>query len=94
MLPLCNNLQKINVHLSEYCEYVDNCIKVVNLFREYGDEEFHSLFLNVENILNSLGETVKMPRIIGLHTKRNNIPADWPEQYFKKSLFFLDYVKS
>lgn len=78
-----------NVDLSKYCEYVDNCIKIVDSFREYSDEEFHSLFLNVENILNSLEEMVKTPKIIRLHSKRNNISADWPEQYFKKSLSFF-----
>lgn len=86
--------KKMNVDLSKYCEYAENCIKVVDSFCEYSDKEFYSLFLNVDNIINSLEETVKTPRIIRLHTKHNNISAHWLEQYFKKSFFFLDYVKS
>lgn len=68
MLTLCNNVQKMNVDLSKYCEYVENCIKVVDSFCEYNNKKFHSLFLNVDNIINSLEETVKTLKIIRFHT--------------------------
>ncbi|VVC41507.1 Hypothetical protein CINCED_3A023931 [Cinara cedri] len=51
---------------------------------------------SVENVLSLVDETVKMPRLIGQSIHRNNIPADSPEQYYKRSIFlpFLDYFKN
>lgn len=62
-------------------KHVDNCVQVLGFTRENcGDEEFHKLFLDVENILHTLDETIKIPRI-GHLTHRNNIPIKSPEEY-------------
>jgi hypothetical protein len=36
---------------------------------------------------------IEVPRTVGLQTARNNIPADSPEQYYKRSIFlpFIDH---
>lgn len=95
-LPLCKSLQQINVDLSECCQYVNNCMQVINSIHENSEEEFHKLFLDVENVLSLVDETVKMPRLNRQSTYRNNIPADSPEQYYRRSIFlpFFDYFKS
>ena len=73
-LPLCKSLQQTNVDLSECCEYVNNCVQVINSIHENSEEEFHKLFLDVENVLSLVDETVKTPRLIRQSTYRNNIP--------------------
>lgn len=59
------------------------------------EQEFHKLFLEVENVLSLVDETVKMSRLIRQSTRiyRNNIPADSPEKYYKKS-FFCHYFNN
>jgi hypothetical protein len=95
-LTLCKSLQQINVDLSECCEYVNNCVQVINSIHENSEEEFQKLFLDVENVLSLVDETVKTSRLIRQSTYRNNIPADSPEQYYRRSIClpFLDYLKS
>lgn len=61
-LPLCNALQKINCDLSECCENVANCINVVSSFRNNADKEFQNLFLEVENKICLLNESIEIPR--------------------------------
>ncbi|XP_025192657.1 52 kDa repressor of the inhibitor of the protein kinase-like [Melanaphis sacchari] len=80
-LSLCKSLQKINVDLSECCAYVNNCVQVINSIRENSDEEFHKLFLEVENVLSLVDETVKTPRLVRQSIYRNNILADSPEHF-------------
>lgn len=94
-LPLCQSFQQINADLSECCEYINNCVQVINSISENSEEEFHKLILDVENVLCLVDETVKTPRLIR-QSIRNNIPADSTEEYYRRSIFlpFLDYFKS
>jgi len=86
-LPLCKSLQQINVDLYECCEYVNNCVQVINSIHENSEEEFHKLFLDIENVLSLVDKTVKMPRLIRQSTYHNNILEDSPEQYYRRSIF-------
>jgi len=62
-------------------------MQVINSIHENSEEEFHKLFLDVENVLSLVDGTVKMQRLIRQSTYRNNIPADSPEQYYRRSIF-------
>lgn len=63
-LELSKSLQQISVDLSECCQYVNNCVQVINSIHENSEEEFHKVFLDVENVLSLVDEMVKMPRLI------------------------------
>jgi len=94
-LPLCNALQKVNNDLSECCENVENCIQVLSSIRINAVKEFQTLFLEIEQKLNLLDETIQITRITGRQLSRSNTSAKSPEQYYKRTIFipFIDYFK-
>ena len=58
-------------------------------------EEYHGLwFKDIEKMAEKLSVEVKVPRLCGRQINRSNVPADSPEEYFRKSITipFLDHM--
>jgi hypothetical protein len=63
------------------------------------DAAFGSIFVKAEKLLCEVGshhESLVIPRICKLQTRRNNVPHDSPEEYYRRSVFlpFVDHVCS
>jgi hypothetical protein len=90
-LPLSIALQKVNIDLSYCYERVTDVCQIFKKIRKNADDEYKQIFfISKESILEGI---IKVPRTVGLQTARNNIPADSPEQYYKRSIFlpFIDH---
>ena len=79
---------------------IGRVLKSVNLIQSSLDcranvEQFnHQCFERSAKICELLDIEVKKPRICGRHIMRDNVEADCPEDYFRKSITvpFLDYA--
>ena len=75
-----------------------NVIEEVKLLykemRENVEDYFHSVFKHSERMTEAVGQTAKMPRIIGRQVLKSNVAASTPEEYYLKNLAipFLDNV--
>lgn len=69
---------------------------VLSSIRINADIEFQILFLEVEQKLNLLDETIQILRITGCQLSRSNTSAESPEQYYKRTIFipFIDFLKN
>lgn len=56
--------------------------------------KFETIFEEVENIANSIGVEIKMPRVASIQTNRDNYPAKDPKEYFRQAIYIpvLDNV--
>ncbi|CAG2241984.1 unnamed protein product [Mytilus edulis] len=59
--------------------------------RESCDEAFCDVWENVNKMANLVGTEISIPRVCGRQTKRNNVSADTPQQYWMRTLF-IPYV--
>lgn len=59
--------------------------------RESCDEAFCYVWENVNKMANLVGTEISIPRVCGRQTKRNNVSADTPQQYWMRTLF-IPYV--
>ena len=87
--PLSVKLQGVENDIMTALESIDSCAKVLKSFRE-DEAHFSEIFSRLEE---DLGD-VAMPRLSGRQTNRANPPADTPEEYYKRAVFypFVDTV--
>ena len=93
-LSLCKVLQTVNI---DYTECVSNVTKVITIFRTMRQEAntiFSSVFKESNDILEKIDSQITLPRMCSRQTKRSNVPANSPEEYYKRSIFipFVDHL--
>jgi uncharacterized membrane protein len=86
-LPLCKTLQSADTDLASAVSNAENTVSVVKRIRENAEQEFRNIFKSAENLTESSGAIIQMPRLTGKQTHRCNIPANDPEEYYRCSVF-------
>jgi hypothetical protein len=103
-MVLSRSLQKINQDLFDATHSVDYVTKTLKRWRsndsdeqhqEQEDEERHvwhheqfGVFSTAEALAKTADITLKIPRLCHRQSKRNNIHADSPSQYFQRAIWF------
>jgi hypothetical protein len=59
--------------LSSAFSFVKEIIKIFKAKRKISDEGFSNYFINVTKVASKIGEEIKIPKMCGRQTKRNNI---------------------
>jgi len=98
-LPLCKYLQSENMDLSMAIEQVKNVQLIFDNIRINSENEFKLIYEKVKDVVVNVFKNesnITVPRIVEQQNHRGNVPADLPEQYYKRNIFipFLDYVYS
>lgn len=91
-LPLCRELQKINIDLVEALNMAVQVESLVKQIRNQADIEFKEIFMSVTAVCVDIGVDIVMPRISKRQTNRCNITAQSAEEYFRAAIFvpFVD----
>jgi len=91
-LVLSRALQATQLDLRTAVDHACNLRSTLQAWRQSAEEDFSELFNDVENLAGEIGATVQMPRTTKRQTKRDNVPAATPEEYFRRSIYvpFLD----
>jgi hypothetical protein len=86
-LPLCKTLQSADSDLASAVNNAENTVSVVKRIRENAEQEFRNIFKSAENLAETSGAIIQMPRLTGKQTHRCNISANDPEEYYRCSVF-------
>lgn len=85
---LSTYLQNPQYDLSSALEYATDVIKQLKTLREDADEEFHKIFEKSSSKMKNLFDCeIKIPRLAGKQTMRDNYQAETPEEYFRRAIF-------
>lgn len=84
-LPLCIALQKVNIDLSYCYERIEDVRNILIEKRKKSDENFKIIFSECEKAM--CEDKIMVPRTVGKQTSRDNMPANSPEQYYKRTIF-------
>ena len=87
-------LQKTSNDILAAYELVSEVQMDLELLRTNCVEEFHLWFDEVKILADELNIVVTIPRINAREVHRDNIPADTPEEYYRRTLMipFLDHI--
>ena len=92
---LSSLLQGSSMDVVTAYESIEDVKKELSTIRTNADSEFSELFADMKKMATLAGqqddELMRIPRRCGRQTLRNNIEADEPEQYWKRSVF-LPYL--
>ena len=83
---LTNKLQGRNIDITETYESANCCIEDMKYVRENIDNEFDQIFKQAERMTIKLDVQPSLPRKVARQMDQNNVPADTPKEYFKRSL--------
>lgn len=91
-LPLSRYLQTINLDLAAAIDCAIKVEKSLSEMRETADTCFNNIFTSVSNLCEQYDISILKPRTVGRQTHRENMPADSPEEYYRRTIFipFLD----
>jgi hypothetical protein len=64
-LPLCKTLQSADTDLASAVNNAENTVSVVKRIRENAEQKFGNIFKSVENLAESSGTKIQMPRLTG-----------------------------
>lgn len=92
-LPLSKLLQTQNIDLIEAIQNADNLENIIKNTRLNAEREFKIIFNNVKSKCDILNIEIPMPRIVHIQKNKCNIQANFPEDYYRISLFipFIDH---
>lgn len=99
-LTLCKILQSPICDLAAALQHVDLIIKTIEDVRQNIDSKFAKLFLNAQNLLCTVNEEIKIPRITSRQEHRANYNTKDPETYFRITIMipllddFIDQLQS
>ncbi|CAG9840785.1 unnamed protein product [Diabrotica balteata] len=93
-LPLSKYLQTENLDLRLAVESADKTKESLEQLRQNADETFTNIFGQVSALCDEFGVNMSLPRTVIYKTKRNNVPASTPEEYYRRSVFipFFDEI--
>ena len=93
---LSKYLQKANIDFNEAFSYIYSVIERIQERRDSSNEYFSDIYGNAIELCQTFGIEMKTPRNVGRQTHRNNVPADSPEEYYRRAMMipFLDHVIS
>lgn len=93
-VSLSRLLQTPTLDLKRGIDAVKDTMGILEQKRENVDSVFSDLYYEVREILEKLDVQLKMPRLVGRQTKRENHPAQSPEEYYRRSIYIqlLDHV--
>ena len=83
---LTNKLQGRNIDIIEAYESATRSIEGMKYVQESIDNEFDQIFKQAERMAIKLDVQQSLPRSVAKQMHRNNVPADTPKEYFKRSL--------
>lgn len=85
---LSTYLQDPEHDLSSALEYASDVIQQLETLRRHAGEECHKIIERCSSTMKTLFDSeIKIPRFAGKQTKRDNHPAETPEEYFRRSVF-------
>jgi hypothetical protein len=84
---LCVLLQGAETDIIAAYEAVQLILSQLRDVRENAEKKFQSIFERVKVLAAYTGSAITIPRICKRQTMRNNIEADTPESYFRRSAF-------
>ncbi|XP_072395148.1 52 kDa repressor of the inhibitor of the protein kinase-like [Diabrotica undecimpunctata] len=93
-LLLSKYLQTENLDLRLAVESADKTKESLEQLRQNADETFTNIFGQVSALCDEFGVNMSLPRTVIYQTKRNNVPASTPEEYYRRSVFipFFDEI--
>ena len=93
-LPLCTKLQSPSQDITSAIDHIENVVLVMKDLRLNIDKMFSKLFETAKNILHSMNEEIKLPRIICVDKGRDTELNKDPMQYYKITIAisFLDDI--
>lgn len=85
--------KKSNDILAAY-EYVSEVLEEFQEVKSNCETEFHSWYLEIESMADELNIVVATPRINARQSHRSNIPAECPEDFYRRNIVipFLDHI--
>lgn len=97
-LPLARYLQKIDIELSSAIKYTDDVISIFQEMREGKEKqnepgshifkEFSAIFEKAERTMQEVfSSKIDVPRLASKQTKRDNVPHNTPEEYYRRIVF-------
>ena len=93
---IAKKLQKRDSDIAQAYGMIDGAMREILQSREKFDQVWEEWFAIAHNLAENLGTTLKMPRTSRMMKNRSNVPAENPEQYFKRSVGvpFMDNLSS
>jgi len=91
--PLSVQLQSKDLDLAEALRLADGVKEILQGMRTKAEERFHDIFEEPEILCKGIDMEIKMPRRAQQQLYRCNVPAESPEEYFKKAVYipFIDH---
>ena len=65
---------------------VVGCTQYMQHMRQTIDEEIHKIYKQTERLAEKLHVEPKIPRNVVRQMQRNNVPAENPEEYYRRAL--------
>lgn len=91
LLPLSKQLQSKNLDIFEAREMIENMTKVLKVSREEADQEFQKVYTEATALCAKLDIDLKLPRLCGKQTNRENYSVASLDEYFRVSVY-LPYL--
>lgn len=91
--PLSEKMQKVDIDLVECCEHASLLISTFQSLRSEAETEFKSIYEECESLMEIFDFKITTPRTTKRQTHRVNVPADAPEEYYRRAIFnpYLDH---
>ena len=89
---LCKVMQKKSINLLEAVNIAHDIANKLKCLREKAENEFHQLYISVQETAKTQNFILKTPRLTSRQTNRCNIAAETDKKYFRVGIFipFLD----
>ncbi|CAH2013887.1 unnamed protein product [Acanthoscelides obtectus] len=92
-LPLSKQLQTTNFDLGQALDLAESVQNRLLSIRDNAEGEFNQIFKDVKTSCKEMDIEMALPRTNSRQTQRNNVPAEVPEEYFRRA-YFIPFVDS
>ena len=86
LVGITQNLQGRSIDIIKAYNEVEGCIQDMQHMRQTIDEEFHKIYKQTERLAEKLHVEPTIPRSAVKEMHRNNVPAENPEEYYRRAL--------
>ena len=86
LVGITQNLQERSIDISKAYNEVDSCIQDMQHMRQIIYEEFNIVYKQSERLTEMLHIEPTIPRSTVRQMHRNNVPAENPEEYYRRAL--------
>ena len=83
---ITQKLQRRTIDVIDAYQNVDTCIEDIQLLRKYVDQECDVIFKQAMRMADQLNVEPNIPRVAKKQIYRDNVPANSPEEYYKRAL--------